>query len=280
MATDIFKKSFKTGSKTFYNSALFFPKEIRRQTSVLYAFVRKADNFVDSVPQDERGFYQFRESFYQALAGKAAGDRIISEFVQLFRVKQFQLQWVEAFFHSMEMDLHKSCYNSPEEFLEYAYGSAEVIGFFMAKIMNLESEAMPYAALLGRSFQLINTLRDIREDFYLGRRYIWLSHYRLTVLSEEECFRNRAEFISLIKERMNLFFEWHQEAQKGYRFIPRPMLLAIKTAADLYCWTGRQILKNPFVVFAKKVKPSKPRILLTFLKNLLTLCYHKKWKKF
>jgi phytoene synthase len=33
------------------------------------------------------------------------------------------------------------------------------------------------------------------------------------------------------------------------------------TAADMYCWTARQIMREPMIVFERRVKPSKFRIL-------------------
>ena len=70
------------------------------------------------------------------------------------------------------MDIKKKEYNSLEETLEYIYGSAEVIGFFMAKIIGLSDESLYYAGRLGRSMQYINFIRDIEEDNNLGRRYL------------------------------------------------------------------------------------------------------------
>ena len=43
--------------------------------------------------------------------------------------------------------------------------------------------------------------------------------------------------------------------------------LAVRTAGDMYKWTARQIAKDPMVVFDRKVKPAKSRILLQALWN-------------
>jgi len=41
------------------------------------------------------------------------------------------------------------------------------------------------------------------------------------------------------------------------------------TAADMYFWTAKQIEKNPLVVFERKVKPRKTRIIMQFFLNIL-----------
>jgi len=68
---------FKTGSKTYFNSSLFFPKNVREDVFIFYAWVRVADNFVDSIPQDRDGFYTFQEKTYEGLKGKLSGDDVI-----------------------------------------------------------------------------------------------------------------------------------------------------------------------------------------------------------
>jgi phytoene synthase len=43
----------------------------------------------------------------------------------------------------------------------------------------------------------------------------------------------------------------------------------VKTAADMYNWTARRIQQDPLVVFRRKVKPSRGRILLQIAVNAL-----------
>src|SRR4029079_7418597 len=53
--------------------------------------------------------------------------------------------------------------------------SAEVIGLQMLPVLGTVSgreEAAPYAAALGKAFQLTNFLRDVDEDLQRGRIYL------------------------------------------------------------------------------------------------------------
>jgi phytoene synthase len=55
------------------------------------------------------------------------------------------------------------------------YGSAEVIGLQVLPVLGAvrpQSEAAPYAAALGKAFQLTNFLRDVAEDLDRGRVYL------------------------------------------------------------------------------------------------------------
>ena len=55
-----------------------------------------------------------------------------------------------------------------EELIDYMYGSAEVVGLMMARIMGINREADFCARMLGRAMQYINFIRDIDEDGKLG----------------------------------------------------------------------------------------------------------------
>ncbi len=266
-ATKQHREIFKKGSKTYFNSSLFFPEKIREEVTILYAFVRTADDFVDEIPQQPEKFYMFREEYDKCLKGEKCENIIIFSFVELMKKRDFKSEWVNAFLDSMEMDLTKSIYKNEEEILKYIYGSAEVIGLFMAKIMGLPDESFFAARMLGRSMQYINFIRDIKEDNSLGRQYLPLEKTTLKNLSEEEVKSKPDEFISFHKEQIKKYRKWQMEAEKGYIHIPYRYLIPIKTAADCYLWTAEKIEKNPFIVFRKKIKPAKPYIFLTMLIN-------------
>jgi phytoene synthase len=261
--------TFKQGSRTYFNSSLFFPKAVRRDVFALYGFVRVADNFVDSVPQDADGFHRFRDAYLKACGGRATGDPIIDAFVELSGRKGFDPAWADAFLHSMELDLSKKEYDRLEETLEYIYGSAEVIGLYMAKILDLSPDSFPHAERLGRSMQYINFIRDIDEDRTLGRRYLPLEGTPLESLDREYVLSHPEQFNGFLRHHLDNYRVWQREAEAGFRYIPRRYLIPIKTASDMYNWTAKTIEEDPMIVFRRKVKPAKGRIWRTVLANTL-----------
>ena len=262
-------ETFRQGSRTYFNSTRFFPEPVRSDVFLLYGFVRVADNYVDSVPQDRAGFEAFVERYYRALSSGPAGDPIIDGFVELSARRGFEERWVEAFLKSMRMDLSKRVHATLPEALEYIYGSAEVIGLFMARIMQLNEDASHAARLLGRAMQYINFIRDIAEDNRLGRTYLPISETTLPDLSEETAGEHREEFRRFIQAQLDRYLEWQAEAEMGYHLIPKRYRVPIKTAGDMYKWTGQTIASDPFVVFDRKVKPNRARIVFTGLFNAI-----------
>lgn len=261
--------TFKRGSKTYFYSSIFFSKEARDDVFALYSFVRKADNFVDVIPQLKDEFYRFKDAYDNALQGKATSDIIINTFVELMRRKSFPSAWIDAFFESMEMDLTKGRYATIEETLHYVYGSAEVIGLMMAKIMNLDPQSYPFAQYLGRAMQYINFIRDIEEDLTLGRTYLPLGDAGLERLDRDYVIERQDAFCEFIRTHIGFYRQWQQEAERGFAYIPKRCLIPIKTASDMYQWTAERIYQDPLIVFQKKLKPSISRIVLQIARNSL-----------
>ncbi len=258
---------FKRGSVTYYNSTFLFPKQIRRDVTKLYAFVRVFDDLVDSVPQRGKEFYEMREKFESALEGEEVNDVVLSNFVELMRRKKFERNWVESFLDSMESDLHKKVYYTIDETLGYMWGSAEVVGLMMMRILNLREESTYHARMLGRAMQYLNFIRDVKEDVELGRQYLPFNEMQeFGVKSLKECSDN---FKGFIRYQLKRYMNFQKEAEKGYRMIPIRYLIAIKTAGDMYKWTAMKIWMDPCVVNREKVKPRKRRVLARGLYNFL-----------
>lgn len=263
------KQIFKKGSKTFFYSTLFFPKNIKEDVSTLYAFVRVADDFVDNVPALREEFYSFKNNYYQALGGESKGDNIIDEFILLQKKYNFNQEWIDGFLYAMESDLNFTKCLTLSDTEKYMYGSAEVVGLMMSKILGLNIEAYSYASRLGQAFQYINFIRDIAEDNTLNRQYLPeenLKKYNLENLSLEYIKNHQDNFEKFLRKELDYFYELIQEAKLGFKFIPLAYRIPIMIATNLYIYTAGVIYKNPMIVYAKKVKPGKFRIFYEALK--------------
>lgn len=268
---------FKNGSKTYFYSSLFFPKEVRDDVFILYSFVRVADDFVDSQPQRKKDFLAFRKEYQKALQKGFSSNEIINNFIQLMNKRKIEKVWVEAFLDAMQQDLTKKKYKNLQEVEEYMYGSAEVIGLMMAKILELPEESYFSARQLGKAMQFINFIRDITEDQSLNRNYFPqsdLRKYNLQTLSYTEVYKHPSQFKKFMLYQLMNYKSWQIDGEDGYQYIPSRYLIPIKTAADMYWWTAEQIARDPMIVFEKKVKPSIFQILFTILRNSLETFPH------
>ncbi len=263
---------FKKGSTTYYYSSLFFPPDVKKDVFILYSFVRTADDFVDGIPAKKKDFTQFVQDYYAGINKGGSENTIIQDFILLQRRKGFKQEWIDAFLDVMKQDLTKKKYSNERELEEYMYGSAGVVGLMMAKILNLPAKSMQSAQLLGKAMQYINFIRDVQEDLSLGRMYFpqnILKKYGLKTLQYDEVQKNEQVFRTFIFDEISRYQTWINEAQLGFKHIPKRYLIPIKTASNMYDWTAQSILKNPMIIYEKKVKPKPMRVILEVIKNSL-----------
>lgn len=273
---------FRDGSTTYYWSSKFFPREIRADVFRLYSFVRTADNYVDSLPPKKAAFKALRRNWEAAIADPhfshtpapddTIDERVIKNMVAMHRKYAFDPAWVAAFFDSMQADLDGKQYKTIDDTLWYMHGSAEVVGLMMAKILNLSPEAYEAAKLQGRAMQFINFLRDVAEDYDMGRQYIPqedLDRFELPNLAHETAREFPAAFKKLMQYELARYERWQAEANAGLQHVPARLRIPLKTAIDMYNWTGKQIARSPLLIYDRKIKPDKPRVLRSGIKNAL-----------
>ncbi len=172
------KLTTKAYSTSFSLGIYFLGKEIRNPIYSIYGFVRFADEIVDSFEgyDKETLLREFKEETYKAIDRKISLNPILNAFQEVIHRYDIDLDLVETFLNSMEMDLEKVDYTS-EKYDQYILGSAEVVGLMCLRIFthghtNLYEDLTPYAMKLGAAFQKVNFLRDLKADYLdLGRTY-------------------------------------------------------------------------------------------------------------
>ncbi|MCD8484312.1 phytoene/squalene synthase family protein [Candidatus Woesebacteria bacterium] len=262
---DLQTSIFKEGSVTYFYSSRFFPPAILRKISSLYAYVRVIDDIMDTTKYNKKQLEIFWQQTQNAWSGEAVTNSVVQDFIQLAKTHAFEWEWIEAFWSSMRQDQTKSHYDTYQELEEYMYGSAEVIGLMMARILKLPKKAEHAARLQGRAMQFVNFIRDVGEDVHLHRNYLGYS---------QEIANDPELWATFIRQQIDHYWQMQQEAEKGYRFIPRQYLIPIKTAADMYGWTARRIYDNPSIVWRRQLKPRPWSVMFTLLKNQWELRHH------
>lgn len=252
---------FKKGSTTYYYSSLFFTGQVKQDVFALYAYVRTIDDIVDSENPDLTQLEKLWQLTQESWEGKSIAEPVVQQFIELAKRKKFSWQWIMAFWTAMRSDLTKKSYKNFSELEKYMYGSAEVIGFMMVRILNLPPAAMKTAALQGKAMQLLNFIRDIDEDEKLGRKYL---------VYKDGWKKDPLKWNKMVRSYLQKYNHIQREAEAGYRFIPKQFLIPIKTAANMYKMTGRILERNPMIIWEKKVKPKKWQVILEVVKNTLS----------
>ncbi|MBP7774653.1 phytoene/squalene synthase family protein [Candidatus Woesebacteria bacterium] len=260
---------FKKASVTYYTASLFFPKQSREAVTILYAFVRTVDDFIDTQSQNALGYYAFVAEYRHALhVNKRSENQIIAEFILLQQKFQFKQVWIDAFLKAMELDLYKHQYRTLEELEHYMYGSAEVIGLMLCRIFEVSEKLYPAARMLGKTMQYINFLRDVAEDYGLERQYLpseICDACGVYSLQKPKDSVEEACFSKLLTQELGRYKLWSNSASQGIARLPKQYRVPVRTAARMYDWTAKRILQNPMIVWQKKVKPHPLRVIFQAL---------------
>lgn len=265
-----FAEITKKASKTFYTAALFFPKESRDDVFVLYSFVRIADDYIDSTPPNTKAFTAYVKETLRAFDGeKEATNTIIYAFIKLAKRKRIPRQLIVDYFEGQENALKHSSYNTYAELEKFIYGVAEVIGLMMCYVLDIPKAAHASAQKLGRAMQLVNILRDIDEDYAMGKIYLPLNELEKfglpAYIDETAAQKQKKAYLLFMDFQTKRIVRLLAEAEKGFHFIPKKQLLPIKTSARLYGSLTKRFARDPYIMFRKKVKPGIAEIARTLL---------------
>jgi phytoene synthase len=276
------KAIFRKGSTTYYWSSTFFTRRVRRDVAKLYSFVRVADDYVDSTPVQEQDFYALRRAYEAAAANPSfntehqandsINEHVIKNMIVVEKAYDFNPAWSTAFLDSMQSDIEGKVYETMDDTLRYIYGSAEVVGLMMARVLGLDETAYASARKLGRAMQYINFIRDVAEDTQLGRCYFpksMLERFGLPDLSSETINRYPKRYETFIRTQIKQYQRWQHEAEQGFVYLPSAVRAPVKTASDMYKWSAAKIARDPIAAYRQQVKPHKARVVRAGIINFL-----------
>ncbi|KNB60566.1 phytoene/squalene synthase family protein [Chryseobacterium sp. Hurlbut01] len=246
----ISKQTTKQYSTSFSLGILALSPKIRNSIYAIYGYVRLADEIVDSFHDFDRSalLARFKEQTNQALEEKISLNPILQCFQETVHNYKIDLQLINQFLNSMEMDLQKIDYNS-DLYKQYILGSAEVVGLMCLYIFvdgnKQQYEALkPSAMKLGSAFQKVNFLRDLKDDYQvLGRTYF--PNVDIT------------SFDNSVKEHIeNDIQQEFREALEGIKNLPSSARFGVYLAYRYYISLFRKIKRTP----AKKIINQRIRI--------------------
>lgn len=165
------KLTTETYSTSFASAIRLLHQDIRQPVYNIYGFVRLADEIVDSFHNYNKPelLDQFKKETYASIKNKISLNPILHSFQLTVIQYSIDPALIEAFFGSMEMDLDNTIYDK-QEYREYIYGSAEVVGLMCLHVFcegdkKLYEKLKPAAQSLGAAFQKVNFLRDLKSDY-------------------------------------------------------------------------------------------------------------------
>jgi len=171
------KNVTKKYSTSFSLAVHMLSPKIREAIYSIYAFVRFADEIVDSFHEYEKEnlLNEFEQSYYKAYEQNISLNPILNCFQHTVKKYHITDDLIQSFLKSMRADLNKETYETVEEYNDYIYGSADVVGLMCLKVFvngdEEKYESLKFSAMkLGSAFQKVNFLRDLKDDYELLHR--------------------------------------------------------------------------------------------------------------
>ena len=227
-------------STSFSMATRMLAPSIRQDIYNIYGFVRFADEIVDTFHDynKEQLFNDFEKDLHKAIDEKISLNPILNSFQETVHKYHISADLYNSFMDSMRLDLHKSEYLSIEEYKQYIYGSADVVGLMCLKVFVKGDEKKyedlkEYAMSLGSAFQKVNFLRDLKADYEdLSRSYF--PNVDLSQLNEN----SKANIIKEIEE------DFHK-GLKGIIHLPVEAKFGVYTAYIYYRKLLQKLKKVP-----------------------------------
>lgn len=169
---DLSRRLTEAYSTSFSMSSRLFARSIRPDIYAIYGLVRVADEIVDTYDgsDDEKHALldTLEQETYLAIERQYSANPIVHAFALTVASSRIDRVLIAPFFASMRMDIGRQY--SSENYQEYIYGSAEVVGLMCLKVFcrgddEQYEQLVPGARKLGSAYQKVNFLRDFAADY-------------------------------------------------------------------------------------------------------------------
>ncbi len=217
----------------FYYAFFLLPDSKRDALAALYAFMRLVDDVADEgadLAAKQRGLANWRAALDDAITGHeqhfdgnaamtspaatlGGADEILPALVDTMQRYKMPARYLHDLISGAEMDLTVQTYPTFDRLREYCYRVAGTVGLTCTHVFGFsEARALDLAEKLGLAFQLTNIIRDVHEDYKLGRVYLPQEDLQRYGVCPEDFGRNEAtlgvrELLRFESERAWQFYE-------------------------------------------------------------------------
>jgi phytoene synthase len=217
------KRYTKERAKNFYYGFAILPPEKRNAIYAAYAFSGHVDDIADELhdrAEQERQLAEARARLRQCYAGQRTGPLFtaLGGAVDRFKVPR---EYFEELVNGVEMDFTINRYATWDELHRYCYRVAGMVGMICVSIFG--AKPAPYAkdaALsMGVGLQIVNIMRDVREDAERGRVYFPADELAAHGLSADDILACRYDerFAAMMRQQGQ---RAHRYFRRGQRLLP------------------------------------------------------------
>jgi phytoene synthase len=254
-------------AKNFAYGIMVLPREKRRAIAAIYAFAREVDDVADGeLPLAEKRVRL--EALRDALDEPAVGSMqvALTDARERFGIPREALS---ALVDGGLQDTEQTRYATFHDLRSYCEKVAGAVG--VACIAVYGSDDVERARTLGVALQLINVMRDVAEDWSLGRVYLPQDELAAHGVTEDDIARGRMtpEWQALMEFQARRARVHLEEGLRLLSSLDRRSALCVSTFARLYGGQLDRMEANDFDVFGASCRLSTPAKLAVVARGLL-----------
>jgi len=257
------RKVLKTHSTSFFIVTRFLPRYMRDEVELVYGSVRFPDEIVDSfnIENDEKKALldQWRKNYHIAIKTNSFKDSVsagvpvlLAGFTEVVKKYSIPIDYYTSFLDAMELDVKPKEFEDINDLIDnYVFGSAIVVGYFLAYVYgssaeNNFNETLKSSKELGIALQITNFIRDINEDMERGRIYIpktILENNNISINNYHQHINENTDEINFARKEMaSIANHYYQESKKGVDSFSKESRIAIKACIELYGKLNERII--------------------------------------
>lgn len=263
----------KVNSKSFYSAFKILPEQKRNSVYAIYAFCRLADDSVDILNSKDK-LADLENSLNSLVEKHPQSTPVFRALKDTFEVYKLDSYPFYDMIEGQKSDFNFKQPENLEEFKDYCYFVAGTVGLMLLPIIatNNRRQLVSVAKSLGEAMQITNILRDVGEDYDLGRIYIpknLLDNYPTAFKAISEKKVNN-DFIGCWEELAHLAEENYSYFFENLELFDSDSIKAVARSALYYGEILDVIRKNDYDCLSKRQYVSSFDYLNVRLKSLLS----------
>ena len=264
----------------FYYAFYLLPKPKRDALAALYAFMRLIDDVADEgadLAAKQRGLARWRADLDEAVTGldqcfdgtaalpldwppHSAAARTLPALADTLRRYKIPTRYLHDLISGAEMDLTVPTYPTFDRLREYCYRVAGTVGLTCTHVFGFrDPRALDLAERLGLAFQLTNIIRDVHEDYELGRVYLPEEDLERYGVSPEDFARSEATLgmRELLRLEADRAWECYEQGAALLGLIEPESRPALWLLVHTYSALLARLEALDFAVFGERVRLSR-----------------------
>jgi squalene synthase HpnC len=279
----------RASNSNFYYAFFLLPKPKRDALAALYAFMRLVDDVADegaALAAKQRGLAKWRGALDQAITGQEqlfdgnaavvapassldGAAEVLPALVDTMQRYKMPARYLHDLISGAEMDLTVKTYPTLDRLREYCYRVAGTVGLTCTHVFGFrDARALDLAEKLGLAFQLTNIIRDVHEDYKLGRVYLPEEDLQRYGVSPADFGRGEATLgvRELLRFESERAWELYEKGSALLGLIDKDSRAALWLLVHTYSALLGRIELLDFAVFGERIRLSKAEKMMFMAK--------------